>query len=130
MYFTVLSSLPAPAWVPLTRDVEATGPSRTSTQRSSPGRACATEDGAGRPGYCRPGACSNLERQLRQAAGPAAAAMAGPAAARRRLPAGDQAHRRRVPRTARRRTREPWLRARLARRAAVERRSDLVPGRA
>src|SRR5215469_10215118 len=119
MYFTVLSSLPAPAWVPLTRDVEATGPLRTFTWQRAKDQSrrgpCAAEDATGRPGYCRPGARSNLERQLRQAAGPAAAAVAGPAAARRRLPAGDQAHRRRVPRTARRRTREPWLCARLAR---------------
>src|SRR5262249_31620547 len=119
MYFTVLSSLAAPSWVPLTRDVEATGPSRTSTpavtQGSIPAAPCAAEDAAARPGHCRPDARSNLERQLRQPAGPAAAAVAGPAAARRRLPAGDQAHRRRVPGTARSRTREPWLRARLAR---------------
>jgi hypothetical protein len=43
--------------------------------------------------YCRRNAGCHLERELRQAAGAAAAAVAGRAPARRRVPAGDQGRR-------------------------------------
>ena len=58
----------------------------------------------------------DLERQLGQAARAAAAAVARRAPARRRLPAGDQARRRRVHRAARRRARRARLRGRRPRR--------------
>ena len=60
----------------------------------------------------------------------AAAALAGRAAAGRRLPAGDQARRRRVHRAARRRARRPRLRGRGARRGGVERGGDPLARRA
>ena len=70
------------------------------------------------------GARRDLERQLGQAARAAAAALAGRAPARRRLPAGDEARRRRVRRAARRGARRARLRGRGARRGDLERRGD------
>ena len=55
------------------------------------------------------GADRHLERQLRQAAAAAAVAVARRAPARRRLPAGDQAHRRRFHRAPERRARRARL---------------------
>lgn len=83
-----------------------------------------------RLGYCRPGAGSDVERELGQAADAPAAAMAGSAPARRGLPAGNQARRRRVHPATRPGAGRPGLRGGRARRTAVERRGDLVPGRA
>src|SRR3712207_2450334 len=62
----------------------------------------------------------DLERQLDHAARAAAAALAGPAAAGRCLPPGDEAVRRRVPRPPRRRALRPRLRLRGPRRGHVE----------
>jgi len=83
-----------------------------------------------RLGYCRPGAGSDVERELGQAADAAPAAVAGSATARRGLPAGNQARRRRVHRTSGPGTGRPGLRGGRARRAPVERRGHCVPGRA
>jgi drug/metabolite transporter (DMT)-like permease len=83
-----------------------------------------------RLGYCRPGAGSDVERELGQAADAPAAAMAGSAPARRGLPAGNQARRRRVHPAARPGAGRPGVRGGRARRTAVERRGDPVPGRA
>ena len=83
-----------------------------------------------RLGYCRPGAGSDVERELGQAADAPAAAMAGSASARRGLPAGNQARRRRVHPATRPGAGRPGLRGGRARRTAVERRGDPVPGRA
>ena len=79
-------------------------------------------------GYCRPGAGSDVERELGQAAAAEAAAVARSAAAGRGLPAGDQACRRRVHRATRTRVGGPRLRGSRARRAAVERGGHPVPG--
>ncbi|CAA9467334.1 MAG: Exodeoxyribonuclease III, partial [uncultured Solirubrobacteraceae bacterium] len=72
----------------------------------------------------------DVERQFGQAARAAPAAVARSAPARRRLPAGDQARRRALRRAARRRARRPRLRARPARRDAVERGGDPLARRA
>jgi len=94
-------------------------------------RGCTAVAGIGRfvlPRLVWRGACSDLERELGQAAGASVAAVAGPTAARCRVPAGDQARRRRVHRATRRGIRQPRLCGRSSWRGAVERRGDPLQG--
>ena len=105
--------------------------SRTGRARTPTFRASGTIPNSGRSWrYRGPGADRDLERQLGQAAPAAAAALAGRAPPGRRLPAGDEARRRRVRRAARRRAGRPRLRGRGPRRGGVERRGDPLARRA
>src|SRR5215213_4468317 len=122
------------------RSPTAPPPSASPTATSPATRPCARTStaGAGRSTtspacwrrYRELGADRDLERELGQAARAAAAPLAGPAAAGRRLPAGDQARRRRVHRTARRRPGGARVFDGAPRGADLERRRDPLAGRA